>query len=160
MKLTLKNIDISHNNICFAMYLSMQADKIRLKNTDIWKCWLTNVLMYNRTKNRQHVHFVWFGFLTFEEHSHSHRFVFFGLILVCPHLITPIINQLNKQKRQRVYWPYNGIVCSKYIGVKYVCFCVHLYIEDFFTLYSFLKFTNILDNHSTYNLFLCYLNTI
>jgi hypothetical protein len=28
-----------------------------------------------------------------------------GLILVCPHLITPIINQLNKQKRQRVYWP-------------------------------------------------------
>jgi hypothetical protein len=26
-----------------------------------------------------------------------------GLILVCPHLITPIINQLNKQKRQRVY---------------------------------------------------------
>ena len=28
-----------------------------------------------------------------------------GLILVCPHLITPIINQLNKQKRQRVYCP-------------------------------------------------------
>jgi len=26
-----------------------------------------------------------------------------GLFLVCPHLFTPIINQLNKQKRQRVY---------------------------------------------------------
>ena len=26
-----------------------------------------------------------------------------GLILVFPHLITPIINHLNKQKRQRVH---------------------------------------------------------
>jgi hypothetical protein len=30
------------------------------------------------------------------------RICIIGLILVCPHLITPIINQLNKQKRQRV----------------------------------------------------------
>jgi hypothetical protein len=30
-----------------------------------------------------------------------------------------IINQLNKQKDHKI------VVCSKYIGVKYVCFCAY-----------------------------------